>query len=134
MGYPIQAPVRAFVADPSDPSKRKEVIITKDDGIRAGTTKESLGKIRAAFPQWGPATTGGNASQITDGGAAVLLMKRSTAERLGLKSVYNEYHCGVHDVLMAGIQDPRQARRYLSGRACSANYGHWPGVCHSQGA
>ncbi len=46
----------------------KEVTLTQDDGIRAGTTAESLGKIRVAFPQWGPTTTGGNASQVTDGG------------------------------------------------------------------
>lgn len=46
----------------------KEVTITKDDGIRPNTTAEGLGKIRAAFPQWGPLTTGGNASQVTDGG------------------------------------------------------------------
>jgi acetyl-CoA acyltransferase 1 len=45
-----------------------EVTVTKDDGIRPGTTAEGLGKIRAAFPQWGPTTTGGNASQVTDGG------------------------------------------------------------------
>lgn len=45
-----------------------EVTLTKDEGIRPGTTPESLGKIRAAFPQWGGCTTGGNASQITDGG------------------------------------------------------------------
>jgi acetyl-CoA acetyltransferase family protein len=58
--------------------------VSQDDGIRQGTTKEGLGKIRAAFPQWKPATTtGGNASQITDGAAAVLLMKRSRAEELG---------------------------------------------------
>jgi acetyl-CoA acyltransferase 1 len=61
----------------------KDVTLTKDEGIRPGTTKESLSKIRAAFPQWGGATTGGNASQITDGAAAVLLMKRSTAIKLG---------------------------------------------------
>ncbi|KAI9172548.1 putative sulfate transporter [Paramyrothecium foliicola] len=61
----------------------KEVTLTKDEGIRPGTTAESLGKIRAAFPQWGPTTTGGNASQVTDGAAAVLLMKRSTAIKLG---------------------------------------------------
>lgn len=60
-----------------------EVTLTKDEGIRPGTTTESLGKIRAAFPQWGGCTTGGNASQITDGAAAVLLMKRSTAIKLG---------------------------------------------------
>ena len=59
-------------------------IVDRDDGIRYGTTAESLGKIRAAFPQWSPsATTGGNASQITDGAAALLLMKRSRAEALG---------------------------------------------------
>ncbi|KAK0732287.1 Thiolase, N-terminal domain-containing protein [Lasiosphaeris hirsuta] len=60
-----------------------EVTLTSDDGIRPGTTAEKLGKIRAAFPQWGGATTGGNASQVTDGAAAVLLMKRSTAIKLG---------------------------------------------------
>lgn len=58
--------------------------VDRDDGIRYGTTAETLGKIRAAFPQWKPsATTGGNASQITDGAAALLLMKRSRAETLG---------------------------------------------------
>lgn len=62
----------------------KEVTLTKDEGIRPGTTAEGLSKIRAAFPQWGPNTTGGNASQVTDGAAAVVLMKRSTAIKLGL--------------------------------------------------
>lgn len=46
----------------------KEVTITQDDGVRAGTTAEGLSKIKAAFPQWGNCTTGGNASQVTDGG------------------------------------------------------------------
>ncbi|KAK0736343.1 Thiolase, N-terminal domain-containing protein [Apiosordaria backusii] len=61
----------------------KTVTLTQDEGIRPGTTAESLGKIRAAFPQWGGCTTGGNASQVTDGAAAILLMKRSTAIKLG---------------------------------------------------
>lgn len=61
----------------------QEVTLTKDDGIRPGTTAEGLGKIRPAFPQWGECTTGGNASQVTDGAAALLLMKRSTAVKLG---------------------------------------------------
>lgn len=46
----------------------KEVTLVKDEGIRPGTTFETLSKIRVAFPQWGPTTTGGNASQVTDGG------------------------------------------------------------------
>ena len=65
---------------------REKVVITTDDGIRYGTTEEGLSKIRSAFPQWGKAlTTGGNASQITDGASAVLLMTRRKAEELGLK-------------------------------------------------
>ncbi|KAK0747176.1 3-ketoacyl-CoA thiolase [Schizothecium vesticola] len=61
----------------------EDIVLTKDEGIRPGTTAESLAKIRVAFPQWGPTTTGGNASQVTDGAAALLLMKRSTAIKLG---------------------------------------------------
>ena len=61
------------------------VVVTKDDGIRYGTTQEKLAKINAAFPQWGNSTTtGGNASQVTDGAAAVLIMTRREAEKRGL--------------------------------------------------
>ena len=59
-------PIKAKIKGPD--GDVKEVLLTKDEGIRPGTTAESLGKIRAAFPQWGPTTTGGNASQVTDGG------------------------------------------------------------------
>lgn len=63
-----------------------DVVAREDDGVRDGTTKEGLGKIKAAFPQWQPGTTtGGNASQITDGAAGVVLMRRSKAQELGLK-------------------------------------------------
>jgi acetyl-CoA acyltransferase 1 len=76
-------PFGAYSKD-ADSNTRKRIILTKDDGIRPGTTAEALGKIRAAFPQWAPShTTGGNASQITDGVAAVMLMTRREAERLG---------------------------------------------------
>ncbi|KAF8745133.1 hypothetical protein AX14_010593 [Amanita brunnescens Koide BX004] len=77
-----------FVVFRKDPStgERKLVVVEKDDGIRYGTTKEGLAKIKPAFPQWGlSTTTGGNASQITDGVAATLLMTRRKAEELGLK-------------------------------------------------
>ncbi|KAK1765954.1 acetyl-CoA acetyltransferase [Phialemonium atrogriseum] len=74
-------PIRTRVKGPD--GQWKEVVLDRDDGIRPGTTPESLAKIRAAFPQWGGKTTGGNASQLTDGAAAVLLMKRSTAIKLG---------------------------------------------------
>ncbi|THH10155.1 hypothetical protein EW145_g1517 [Phellinidium pouzarii] len=66
--------------------RKEKVVVDRDDGIRAGTTKEILAKLRGAFPQWGGSkTTGGNASQITDGAAAVLLMTRQKADELGLK-------------------------------------------------
>ena len=67
-----------------DPKTDEEKIIdvAKDDGIRDGITAESLGKIKPAFAKDG-SIHAGNASQISDGAAAVLLMKRSTAERLG---------------------------------------------------
>ncbi|CAL3970686.1 unnamed protein product [Diplocarpon coronariae] len=78
-------PVTASFTDPTT-GTTSEKIVSADDGVRAGTTAASLGKIRAAFPQWSPShTTGGNASQITDGAAAVLLMKRSRAHQLGLR-------------------------------------------------
>jgi len=61
----------------------KDVTLTKDEGPRWGTTFESLSKIRPAFPDFGDRSTGGNSSQVTDGAAAVLLMKRSRALALG---------------------------------------------------
>ncbi|KNE59470.1 acetyl-CoA C-acetyltransferase [Allomyces macrogynus ATCC 38327] len=61
----------------------KEVTITKDDGVRAGTTVEQLAKLKPAFKENG-STTAGNASQVSDGAAAVLLMRRSVAEKLRL--------------------------------------------------
>ncbi|KAI9763341.1 MAG: hypothetical protein M1840_000606 [Geoglossum simile] len=61
----------------------KEVTLTRDEGPRYGTTFESLSKIRPAFTAFGDKSTGGNSSQVTDGAAAVLLMKRSKALELG---------------------------------------------------
>ena len=72
----------------TDPKSDEEKIIDvgKDDGIRDGITKESLSKVKPAFAKDG-SIHAGNASQISDGAAAVLLMRRSTAERLGQKVI-----------------------------------------------
>ncbi|ETN43645.1 uncharacterized protein HMPREF1541_02804 [Cyphellophora europaea CBS 101466] len=75
-------PITTKVKDPKT-GEEKEVTLTRDEGPRYGTTLESLLKIRPAMPQFGDKTTGGNASQVTDGAAAVLLMKRSRALELG---------------------------------------------------
>lgn len=74
-------PLKAKYEDPKT-GETKEVIVDRDDGVRDGITAESLGKIKPAFAAGG-SIHAGNASQISDGAAAVLLMKRSTAERLG---------------------------------------------------
>ncbi|CEH16558.1 3-ketoacyl-thiolase [Ceraceosorus bombacis] len=67
---------------------RVHKVVSADDGIRSNSSAESLAKIKPAFPQWQPAhTTGGNASQITDGAAGVLLMRRSLANKLGKKVI-----------------------------------------------
>ncbi|AGO11171.1 AaceriAFR302Wp [[Ashbya] aceris (nom. inval.)] len=59
-------------------------VINTDEGPRKGVTAESLGKIRPAFIPEKGVTTAGNASQVSDGAAGVLLARRSVAEKLGL--------------------------------------------------
>ena len=76
------APFKTKVKDPKT-GEEKEVTLTKDEGPRWGTTYEALSKIRPAFSQFGDKSTGGNSSQVTDGAAAILMMKRSKAEELG---------------------------------------------------
>ena len=75
------APVTVKYTDPKT-EKEETITVSKDDGMRPGITAESLGKIRPAFAKDGTIHAG-NASQVSDGAAAVLLMKRSTAQRLG---------------------------------------------------
>ena len=71
-------PITVKVKDPKT-GEVSDVTLTKDEGPRWGTTYEGLAKIRPAFPDYGNRSTGGNSSQVTDGAAAVLLMKRSKA-------------------------------------------------------
>ncbi len=59
------------------------VMMTRDEGIRDGTTTETLGNLKPAFKEDGKVTAG-NSSQITDGASAVLVMSRQKAEELGL--------------------------------------------------
>ncbi|KAF4075707.1 hypothetical protein AMELA_G00222000 [Ameiurus melas] len=61
----------------------RTITVTKDDGIRPGTTMAGLAKLRPAFKEDG-STTAGNSSQVSDGAAAVLMGRRSTVEALGL--------------------------------------------------
>lgn len=68
----------------SIPQRRGEpIVFGQDEGIRADTTTESLGKLRPAFSKDGTITAG-SASPISDGAAAVIVMSKTKAEELGL--------------------------------------------------
>ncbi len=59
-------------------------VVTSDEGIREGTTAETLAKLKPAFKEDG-LITAGNSSQISDGASAVLIMSKEKAEELGMK-------------------------------------------------
>ena len=61
----------------------KQVTVSKDEGIREGTTKEGISGIRSALP--GGLMSAGNTSQFSDGAGAVVLMHESVAQKKGLK-------------------------------------------------
>ncbi|MCJ8012364.1 acetyl-CoA C-acetyltransferase [Paenibacillus sp. KQZ6P-2] len=62
----------------------KSFVFQMDEGVRADTTVEVLGKLRPAF-KLGGTVTAGNSSQTSDGAAAVVVMSREKADELGLK-------------------------------------------------
>jgi acetyl-CoA C-acetyltransferase len=71
----------------SIPQRKGDPILVEDDeGIRPETTAESLGALKPAFAKDG-SLTAGNASQISDGAAAIIVTSRSKAEELGLAPI-----------------------------------------------
>ena len=64
--------------------KGDPLMVTNDEGVRADTTMESLGGLKPAFDKEGTITAA-NASQISDGGSAVVVMSRKAAEARGVK-------------------------------------------------
>src|SRR5271154_4030027 len=70
---PVQVPQR----------KGDPLLFDTDEGVRPGTTAESLGALKPAFEKNGTITAG-NASQISDGGAAVIVMSAARAKDLGI--------------------------------------------------
>jgi acetyl-CoA C-acetyltransferase len=63
--------------------KGEPVVFRADEGVRADTTAESLGRLRPAFSEDGTITAG-SSSQISDGACAVVVMSRAKADELGL--------------------------------------------------
>ncbi len=74
----VPVPTRVFMG-----GKWTDVTVDTDDGVREGTTAETLAKLRPAFSVKGTSTAG-NSSQVSDGAAATVIMAREKAEELGL--------------------------------------------------
>src|SRR5205823_10174284 len=83
------AQAKGFFADEIVPvvipqRKGAPIVIDTDEGIRADSTAEALAGLRPAFDPNGTITAG-NASQISDGAAALVVMSRDKAEALGVQ-------------------------------------------------
>jgi acetyl-CoA acyltransferase len=74
--------------------------ISRDEGIRPGTTPDVLAGLRTVFKPEGGVVTAGNSSQISDGSAALLMMTSEKAHELGLAPIAR-----VHTAVLAGA-DP----------------------------
>ncbi len=75
--------VQAGVVDPVMGLRTKEVTVSKDEGMREGTTKEGISGIRSALP--GGLVSAGNASQFSDGAGACVVTSEAYASRHNLK-------------------------------------------------
>ena len=75
--------VMAGVADPVMGLRTKEVVCSKDEGTREGTTKEGISGIKPALP--GGLITAGNASQFSDGAGACVVVSEEYASKNNLK-------------------------------------------------
>ena len=75
--------VTAGVADAVLGLRSKEVTVSADEGLRAGTTYEGIKDIRTAMP--GGVVTGGNASQFSDGAGACVIVSDTYAQQKNLK-------------------------------------------------
>src|SRR5205085_2405386 len=94
-------PVQARVLD-RDSGKVNDLgeLHTRDEGIRPGTTPESLANLKPAFKQPDGKITAGNSSQICDGASAALIMSEEKAASMGLKA-----RARFHTFALAGV-DP----------------------------
>jgi len=72
------------IAPVSIPQRKGDpILVETDEGVRSGTTAESLGQLKPAFNPTGTITAG-NASQLSDGGSAVIVMSQAAAEACGV--------------------------------------------------
>lgn len=79
---PVDVTIRTV--DNDNKLVEKTIQFSQDEGVRPNTNLQTLGKLRPAFSVTG-SVTAGNASQTSDGAAALMVMDREKAEALGLK-------------------------------------------------
>ncbi|KAF7057362.1 hypothetical protein CFC21_064658, partial [Triticum aestivum] len=94
---------QAAIVDPKT-GEEKEIVVSADDGIRSNTTLAVLSKLKPAFSKDGT-TTAGNASQVSDGAGAVLLMRRDVATQKGLPilGIYRSFAAVGVDPAVMGV-------------------------------
>ncbi|MEK4426793.1 acetyl-CoA C-acetyltransferase [Solibacillus sp. FSL K6-1523] len=80
----VPVEVIEYTVDENNKLQEKKVVFDTDEGVRSGTSMEGLAKLRPAFHVKG-SVTAGNASQTSDGAAAVLVMDREEAEKQGIQ-------------------------------------------------
>ncbi|BAV10111.1 acetyl-CoA acyltransferase [Filimonas lacunae] len=94
--------VEQVYVDENGKKKSKTFIVDTDEGVRADTTLEALGKLKPAFALGG-SVTAGNSSQTSDGAAFVVVMSERMVNELGLKPIGRLVNCasaGVHPRIM----------------------------------
>ncbi|MDB5229345.1 MAG: 3-ketoacyl-CoA thiolase [Chitinophagaceae bacterium] len=94
--------VEQVYLDEKGKKKTKSYIFDTDDGVRADTSLEALGKLKPVFAVNG-SVTAGNSSQTSDGAAFVIVMSERMVNELGLKPIGRLVNCvsaGVHPRLM----------------------------------
>lgn len=106
------APLKTRVIDAE--GKWHDVVASKDDGPRAGSSMESLANLRPVFNPKGTITAG-NASPLTDGAAAVVIMSKEKADSLGLKPMgyYRGFQVAGVDPSIMGIGPVPAIRKLL---------------------
>lgn len=115
-------PITTSVKDPKT-GEEKQITLTKDEGPRYGTTYESLSKVRPAFPQFGDKSTGGNSSQVTDGGKHLILTSSRSSIHIASSCCNSSY-------------EEIESHRYEAAYSCqilwchshwrrTPNHGHW---------
>ena len=87
----VSVPVTLRSVDEHHQLQEKEVTLDRDEGVREDTSMEGLAKLKPAFNQVDGSVTAGNASQMSDGAASVLVMDKEEAEKEGLTPLA-KYH------------------------------------------